>query len=59
MNSGIPLSCTGRSEAQGKLVLQTQIEAAPLPESLPTGKGDNQILAIAEGAFRQNQAIYR
>lgn len=48
LSSGIPLSCTGRSEAQGKLVLQTHIEAAPLPESLPTGKGDNQILAIVK-----------
>ena len=36
------------ASAQGKLVLQTHIEAAPLPESLPTGKGDNQILAIVK-----------
>ncbi len=46
LKEGIPLACTGRIEAQGKLILQTHIETAPLPESLPTGKGDNQILAI-------------
>ena len=46
LKDGIPLSCTGSKEAQGKLILQTHIETAPLPESLPTGKSDNQILAI-------------
>ena len=46
LKDGIPLSCTGNKEAQGKLILQTHIETAPLPESLPTGKSDNQILAI-------------
>lgn len=48
LRTGIPLACTGRSEAQGKLILQTHIEEAPLPSGLPTGKGDNQILAIVK-----------
>ncbi|MDO5640461.1 MAG: PhoH family protein [Neisseria sp.] len=48
LKSGIPLACTGRSEALGTLILQTHIEEAPLPVGLPTGKGDNQILAIVK-----------
>lgn len=48
LRTGIPLSCTGRSEAEGTLILQTHIEEAPLPAGLPTGKGDNRILAIVK-----------
>ncbi len=46
LKDGIPLACTGRTEAGGKLILQTHIEPAPLPESLPGEKADNQILSI-------------
>lgn len=43
---GIPLATLGNKEAKGKLFFQTQLELASLPDGLPTGKADNQILSI-------------
>jgi PhoH-like ATPase len=46
---GIPLSKTGKREAGGKLFFQTTFLDAKLPEGLPQGKADNQILGVVIG----------
>ncbi len=46
---GIGLSTLGNREAAGRLFLQTQVLSATLPAALPTGKADNQILAVVSG----------
>ncbi len=43
---GIPLATTGHVEAEGKLYFQTQFLDIKLPEGLPQGKADNQILGV-------------
>jgi PhoH-like ATPase len=45
-NEGIPLAKTGHGEAQGRLFFQTQFLDVKLPEGLPQGKADNQILGV-------------
>lgn len=45
---GIPLSKTGHREAAGKLFFQTQFLDAKLPQGLPQGKADNQILGVVQ-----------
>ena len=49
IDEGITLSKLGNREAIGRLYLQTQVLSAPLPAALPTGKADNQILAVVSG----------
>jgi PhoH-like ATPase len=51
---GIPLSKTGKREAGGKLFFQTTFLDAKLPEGLPQGKADNQILGVVM-SLRQQQ----
>jgi PhoH-like ATPase len=46
IESGIPLSKLGNKEAKGKLFFQTKLQNGTLPEGLPVGKADNQILGI-------------
>ena len=46
IESGIPLSKLGNKDAKGKLFFQTRLEIGALPEGLPTGKADNQILGV-------------
>ncbi len=46
MEQGIPLDHTGHAEAGGRLFFQTRAHVARLPEALPQGKADNQILAV-------------
>lgn len=46
IEAGIPLKNTGNSAAKGRLILQTQVIHSVLPQSLPVGKADNQILGI-------------
>jgi PhoH-like ATPase len=46
IDEGIALSALGSREAAGRLFFQTQAVAAALPESLPAGKADNQILGV-------------
>ncbi len=46
IESGISLAEKSMGASTGKLVLQTQAIAAELPQSLPMGKADNQILGI-------------
>ncbi|QAU36095.1 PhoH family protein [Janthinobacterium sp. 17J80-10] len=43
---GIPLAKLGNKDAKGCLFFQTKLQGGELPESLPIGKGDNQILAV-------------
>jgi PhoH-like ATPase len=44
--AGIPLGKTGHREAGGKLFFQTTLIDVKLPEGLPQGKADNQILGV-------------
>jgi PhoH-like ATPase len=46
IEDGVPLAALGNREAAGSLFFQTQAVAAALPESLPAGKADNQILGV-------------
>lgn len=48
MAKGLPLSATGHREAEGKLFFQTELIDAPLPQGLPQGKADNQILGVVQ-----------
>ncbi|RZA33766.1 MAG: PhoH family protein [Lysobacteraceae bacterium] len=46
IEAGIPLAKLGNKDARGRLYFQTKLDAAPLPEGLPSGKADNQILGV-------------
>lgn len=48
MAKGLPLAGTGHREAEGKLFFQTQLIDTPLPQGLPQGKADNQILGVVQ-----------
>ncbi|MEJ6002918.1 PhoH family protein [Paucibacter soli] len=48
MAKGLPLDSTGHREAGGKLFFQTQLIDTPLPQGLPQGKADNQILGVVQ-----------
>ena len=52
---GIPLAKTGHGEALGKLFFQTTFLDVKLPEGLPQGKADNQILGVVQ-ALRDQHA---
>lgn len=45
---GVPLSKLGNKEAKGKLFFQTKLTSLPLPDGLPVGKADNQILGVVK-----------
>ena len=45
---GIPLAKTGHREASGRLFFQTAFMDTRLPEGLPQGKADNQILGVVQ-----------
>ncbi|HSV71303.1 MAG TPA: PhoH family protein [Methylibium sp.] len=45
---GIALAKTGHKEAGGKLFFQTLLLDAKLPDGLPQGKADNQILGVVK-----------
>ncbi|MFZ9493458.1 MAG: PhoH family protein [Burkholderiaceae bacterium] len=45
---GIPLAKTGHREASGRLYFQTTFMDTRLPEGLPQGKADNQILGVVQ-----------
>ncbi|HKO67024.1 MAG TPA: PhoH family protein [Burkholderiaceae bacterium] len=49
IEDGIPLSALGNKDAAGRLIFQTQALTSTLPESLPAGKADNQILGVVRG----------
>jgi PhoH-like ATPase len=46
INRGIELATASHDLAAGKLYLQTEAMNGGLPDSLPTSRGDNQILAV-------------
>jgi PhoH-like ATPase len=45
---GIPLSKSGHREASGRLFFQTTLLDIRLPQGLPQGKADNQILGVVQ-----------
>ena len=55
IGAGLQLDTTGHREAKGKLYFQTQSLTYTLPQSLPQGKADNQILGVVD-ALRQQYA---
>jgi len=46
ISEGVPLSKLGNKEAKGHLLFQTKLQNINLPEGLPVGKADNQILGV-------------
>lgn len=46
LTDGMELNATGQKQATGKLLFQTTLLDADLPQSLPQGKADNQILGV-------------
>ncbi|MFA9438454.1 PhoH family protein [Uliginosibacterium sp. sgz301328] len=46
ISAGIPLAVPSKELATGRLFLQTEAIPPELPEGIPTGKADNQILAV-------------
>jgi len=54
ITTGLSLSRTGHTEAQGRLFFQTQMLNYELPSSLPQGKADNQILGVVEALRKQH-----
>jgi PhoH-like ATPase len=46
IEEGIPLSKLGNKDAKGRLFFQTKLQVMSLPEGLPIGKADNQILGV-------------
>jgi len=46
IEQGIPLSKLGNKDAKGYLYFQTKLHDVSLPEGLPVGKADNQILGV-------------
>jgi PhoH-like ATPase len=46
IEAGIPLAKLGNKDAKGRLFFQTRLNGAALPEGLPSGKADNQILGV-------------
>ena len=53
-SEGLALDRTGHREARGKLFFQTDLIHVTLPEGLPQGKADNQILGVVK-ALREQQ----
>lgn len=53
---GVPLSKLGNKEAKGKLFFQTKLNSLPLPDGLPVGKADNQILGVVKALSELDQS---
>jgi PhoH-like ATPase len=51
---GLPLKSLGNKEVGGKLFFQTQPLDMSLPQSLPQGKADNQILGVVQALRKQH-----
>ena len=54
IGAGLQLDTTGHREARGKLYFQTQALNYTLPQSLPQGKADNQILGVVDALRQQH-----
>lgn len=52
--NGIPLLLPSHQMASGRLFLQTSFINNPLPQALPIGKADNQILSVVMHLCEQN-----
>jgi PhoH-like ATPase len=52
--AGIPLARTGHRDAGGKLFFQTTFVDFKLPDGLPQGKADNQILGVVQALRGQH-----
>lgn len=53
IDDGIPLSKLGNKDAKGRLFFQTKLQNITLPEGLPMGKADNQILGVVRALESQ------
>ncbi len=53
IGEGIPLDKLGNRDALGRLLLQTTSLRSDLPDSLPVGKADNQILGVVDALKQQ------
>jgi PhoH-like ATPase len=53
IDSGIPLNKLGNKDAGGRLYFQTKLQNFALPEGLPEGKADNQILGVVRALQAQ------
>ncbi|KIF83563.1 phosphate starvation protein PhoH [Noviherbaspirillum autotrophicum] len=53
IEDGIPLSKLGNKDAKGRLFFQTKLQTVTLPEGLPIGKADNQILGVVRALETQ------
>jgi len=53
IDGGIPLSKLGNKDATGRLFFQTKLQNWTLPEGLPEGKADNQILGVVRALQEQ------
>ena len=53
IDSGIPLNKLGNKDASGRLFFQTRLGRWTLPEGLPEGKADNQILGVVRALQEQ------
>jgi len=54
LDEGLPLAKLGNRDAQGKLFFQTRLNDIKLPEGLPQGKADNQILGVVSALKEQH-----
>jgi PhoH-like ATPase len=54
IDGGIPLSKLGNKDASGRLFFQTRLGRWTLPEGLPEGKADNQILGVVRALQEQH-----
>ena len=54
IEQGIELSKLGNRDANGKLMLQTQVLESSLPDTLAAGKADNQILGVVQALQRMH-----
>jgi PhoH-like ATPase len=48
IENGIALSKLGNKDAKGRLFFQTKLNGITVPEGLPMGKADNQILGVVQ-----------
>ncbi|HEV2612787.1 MAG TPA: PhoH family protein [Noviherbaspirillum sp.] len=53
IEDGILLSKLGNKDAKGRLFFQTKLQNTTLPEGLPVGKADNQILGVVRALGEQ------
>ncbi len=53
IDQGIPLAKLGNKDARGRLFFQTKLANITLPEGLPEGKADNQILGVVRALEAQ------